>query len=124
MHAFGTDYGFRFSVGAAMEIAKKCPDGKIENLTQILNGGTAESLDVLCTLAEQASLAYEQAKAFESGESVGRHLTKEMALALDFAQLAKLNEEVTKALGADGTTTVEVEKSKKKRAANAHEQSA
>lgn len=113
MTVYGTDYGFRFSVGAAMEIAKRCPEQKLEKLSELLNEGTAQSLDLLCALAEQCSLAYEQARAFDGGEAARGHLTREMALSLDFGQMAALSGEVMAAVSADAKTTVETEPAKK-----------
>lgn len=114
MKLYGKEYGFRFSVGAAMEIAKRCPEEKLEKLTDLMNAGTAQSMELLCALAEQCSLAYEQAKAFETGAPPAQHLTQEMARSLDFAQLSALTEEVMSAFSADGKTTVELDEPKKK----------
>lgn len=119
MKLYGREYGFRFSVGAALEMAKLCPNGKIENLTKLLDGANAQSMDAMCALAEQCSLAYEQAKAFETGAQPAQHMTREMALSLDFAQLGALMEEVMAAFYGDAKTTVAVEESKKKEAAAA-----
>lgn len=113
MKIFGVEYGFRFSVGAAMEIAKHCPEQRLEKLTDMMNAGTAQSIELLCALAEQCSLAYEQAKAFETGEAPRQHLTQELARSLDFAQLSELMREVMAAFSTDGKTTVELEPAKK-----------
>jgi len=108
MKIFGVEYGFRFSVGAAMEIAKYCPGEKLENLTDLMNEGSAKSIELICKLAEQCSIAFEQAKAFESGEAPRQHLTREMALSLEFGQMGELMKEVMAAFSADGKTTVEL----------------
>jgi len=86
MKIFGVEYGFRFSVGAAMEIAKRCPEQKLEKLSELLNEGTTQSLDLLCALAEQCSLAYEQARAFEGGEAAPGPPTRGMAASVPFRQ--------------------------------------
>lgn len=116
MKIYGREYGFRLSVGAAMEIAELCPDKKLEKMEELLNAGTIEALDVMCTIAEIESRAYEQAKAFETGETPQPHLTREMARSLDLRQINQISQEAMEAFHADGKQTVEVdaEASKKK----------
>lgn len=109
MKIYGREYGFRLSVGAAMELATLCPDKKLERMEEIVNAGTIEALDVMCTLAEIESRAYEQAKAFETGESPQPHLTREMARSLDFVQIKQIAKEAMEAFHADGKQTVEVD---------------
>ncbi|MBD5102041.1 MAG: hypothetical protein HDT27_04960 [Subdoligranulum sp.] len=109
MKIYGREYRFRLSVSAAMEITAMCPEKKLEKLEALVNKGTIEALDVICTIAEIESRAYEQAKAFETGESPQPHLTREIAQSLDFKQIKQLTKEVMEAFHSDGKQTVEVD---------------
>ena len=109
MKIYGREYGFRLSVGAAMEIAELCPGKSLERIEEIMNGSTLESLDFICAMAEIESRAYEQARSFETGDTPKTHLTKEMVRSLDFSTITKLSEEVNGAFFADAKPTVEVD---------------
>lgn len=109
MNIFGREYGFRLSVGAAMEISALCPDKKLENIDKLLVGEPLEIMDKVFEIAEIESRAFEQARAFETGEEIRPHFQKEIGKNLDFAQFTELSQEVQEAFRMDMKPTVEVD---------------
>lgn len=117
MKIYGREYGFRFSVAAATEIAQYCPEKKLEKIEDLLNGDAAAAMNFICIMAAIESKAYEQAVAFETGENPKPHLTSDMARSLTMEQFGELSQEVKEAFYGDSKPTVEVDEDavKKKR---------
>lgn len=117
MQIYGNEYGFRFTVGAMLDLARLCPEGKIENLEALLGGSDADALEITCKMALALSRANDLAMRFEGAENDRPPLTMDMLLSLDCKSLAALKDELARVMKADGKPSVEVAPAKKKAAA-------
>ena len=109
MKIYGREYGFRLSVGAAMEIAALCPEGKLEKIDKLLEKDPLESIPFVSKIAEIESKAFEEAIAFEKGNPPRPHFTKEMGLALTMEEFRELTNAAMEAFHGDAKPTVEVD---------------
>lgn len=120
MLIYGKEYGFRFTVGASIKIAKLCPEGKLENLEAILNAPTAEALESIAKMAVIMNEGYRMQKAFSADVTVpdfdaaGPALTEELILSLDANQMEELTKSLLSVQKNDSKTTVGVAPAKKK----------
>lgn len=116
----GKEYGFRFTVGASIKIAKLCPQGKLENMDLMLSASTAETLEFIAKMAVAMNEGYRMHKAFAADvttpdfDAAGPALTEEMILSLDATQLGELEESLLSVQKKDSKTTVEAAPAKKK----------
>lgn len=116
----GKEYGFRFTVGASIKIAKLCPEGKIENMDAMLNAPIAELLEFLAKMAVIMNEGYRMQKAFAADvtapdfEAGGAAVTEELILSLDTNQMKELTETLLSMQKKDSKTTVEAVSAKKK----------
>lgn len=83
MVVYGKERGFLMTVGASAAIAKRCPDGKLDNWSKMLAGGDdASTIEnraaLICILNE----GFEQNKHFSDPTYKAEPLTIEAVLAL------------------------------------------
>lgn len=114
MEVYGREYKFRLTVGAACDIADRCPDGKLQNFAQLLAGSgyvsaTEGRSAFLCAL----SRGEEEARAFEEPGYEPKPLTPQLLRTLDMQTYSDLLGEATEAFAAGLQTTVGVAPSKK-----------
>lgn len=115
IEVFGKPYELMMTVGASEEIAKLCPDGKLENIYKVFDGKSdAEALDFsvrfICILSNAAD---------ENAEFAGNpvdhpKLTDKMLKAMPADQFALMQGIAMGAIKESSETSVEVEPSKKK----------
>ena len=115
IQVFGKEYDLIMTVGASEEIAKLCPDGKMENIYKVFDGKTdAEALDFavrfICILSNAAD---------ENAEYAGKEvdhpkLTEKMLKAMPADEFALMQRIAMGAIQESSETSVEVEPSKKK----------
>lgn len=72
MEIYGKEYGFKLTVGAACEIAERCPGGELKNVDfkQLLKGGGShsETIRQRTELILSLSRGWAEAQKFETGE--------------------------------------------------------
>lgn len=116
----GKEYGFRFTVGASIKIAKLCPEGKLENFDAMLNAPTSEVLEFVAKVAVAMNEGYRMQKAFAADvtapdfDAAGPALTEEMVMSLDANQMEEMAESLISMQKKDSKTTVGVAPAKKK----------
>lgn len=121
----GVEYGFRFTVGASIKIAKLCPQGKIENMDMMLDLPTGEALEFIAKMAVAMNEGYRMHKAFSASavspdfEAAGPALTEELVLSLGMEELDELDMALMAMQRKDSAQTVETVPAKKKTAAKA-----
>ena len=98
MVVYGKERGFLMTVGASAEIAKRCPDHRLENwATMLKNGDDAESIEnraaLICILNE----GYEQNRAFTDPEYTAEPLSLKAVMALPSDTFLQLLGEAMKA---------------------------
>jgi len=71
MEIYGKEYGFKLTVGAACEIAERCPGGELKNVRSIITGGGShgETVKQRTELILSLNRGYAEAQKFETGES-------------------------------------------------------
>lgn len=71
MEIYGKEYGFKLTVGAACEIAERCPGGELKNVRSIITGGGShgETVRQRTELILILNRGYAEAQKFETGES-------------------------------------------------------
>ena len=71
MEIYGKEYGFKLTVGAACEIAERCPGGELKNVRSIITGGGShgEPVKQRTELILSLNRGYAEAQKFETGES-------------------------------------------------------
>lgn len=83
MEIFGKERGFLMTVGASAEIAKLCPDGRLENWGKMISGANdVTTIENRAALIVALNAGYEQNKAFTEPGYKPEPLTKEAVLAL------------------------------------------
>lgn len=98
MNVFGKDRGFLMTVGASAEIAKLCPDNRLENWGQLLTGA-----DDVTTIENRARLivalnaGFESNKAFTEPGYKAEPLTVAQVLALPSREFLALLSEALEA---------------------------
>lgn len=117
MLVYGKEHGFKLTVGAAIEIAKLCPNGDLTKIADIVEGGFDAALMANVHIAAAMSKGYEDAKRFENPEYIGTPLSVDEILSLDPTVLGELLNEALSAFKVDQLTTIAVKASKKNRKA-------
>lgn len=98
MNVYGKERGFLMTVGASAEIAKLCPDGRLENWGKMISGA-----DDVTTIENRAALicalnkGYEQNRAFSEAGYKPEPITKAEVLALPNREFLALLSEALKA---------------------------
>lgn len=113
----GKERHFKLTIGASAAIAKLCPDGDLSRIEEKLNGTYTETIDFIAKMMVEMSRGYECAKAFEVPTYNPDPLTVEAVYAMTPPDLAEAQREMLAAFGADISPTVEIEESKKNKAA-------
>lgn len=116
----GREIGFRRTVGASCKIAKRCPNGDIARLGEIMTGDFADSMENMAILAAALSEGYENAKKFSDPSYVPNPLTVDEIMLLDIDEFSALISAATDAFQADSETTVDAVPEKKTRAGKSH----
>ena len=70
MEIYGKSYGFKLTVGAACEIAERCPGGELKNVRSIITGGGSpgETVKQRTELILSLNRGFVEAVKFERGE--------------------------------------------------------
>lgn len=114
----GRECGFRFTIGASLELAELCPGKDLSKFGELLNGKSySEFVDVIMKMAIIFNKADEEAKVFYGEGKPVEPITKEEMLYLTNKEFMDMQKEIFDAYGIDTKRTVEVEPSKKNGAA-------
>lgn len=114
MEIYGKEYGFKLTVGAACEIAERCPGGELKNVREIIagNGSHAETIRQRTELIVALSRGWAEAQKFETGEDAPV-LTAELLRSLSPAAFGDVFSAACEAFFAGLGVTVAVAESKK-----------
>ena len=112
MVVFGTERHFLLTVGAASEIASLCPDGDISRIGEIMGASYDKSMVSIAKVIVALNKGYEQRQRFEGGETHDP-LTVDMLMALDIADLTRLQNEALKAFSRDSKQSIKTQSKKK-----------
>lgn len=112
MELYGKEYGFKMTVGAAIAVAKLCPNGDLTRIEEIVNNGYDSAINMNVKIAAAMSKGYADAMRFETGKEYP-YLTEEMLLTLSPEVLASVIGEAMDNFGNDTATTVAVKMAKK-----------
>lgn len=114
MEIYGKQYGFKLTVGAACEIAERCPGGELKNVRAIIagNGSHAETIRQRADLIIALSRGYAEAAKFERGEDAPV-LTAELLQSLSPATFGDVFSAACEAFFEGLGVTVAVAESKK-----------
>lgn len=116
MEIYGVDYGLCLTTWASGEIAKRCPDGKIQNLDKYLNEGLPQNelFERIAGLAVVLNEGYERREAYKRGEPFADAsvLQADVVLSLEIPEFLNVQRAVIKAIEDGSRTSVEVKPSK------------
>ena len=112
MNIYGQEYGFKMTVGAALAVARMCPNGDLSRLEELVTGSEENALLVNVEIAAAMSKGYADAVRFETGRELP-FLTKDMLLTLSPDVLADVITEAMENFQNDTATTVAVKMTKK-----------
>lgn len=114
MELYGREYKFRLTVGAACDIADRCPGGELKNFKELITGDTfAGATEGRCVFICALSRGEEEARSFEEPSFQPRPLTPELLRSLDIATFGEVLAEATEAFATGLQTTVGVAPAKK-----------
>lgn len=113
MKLYGRDYGFRLTVGAACELAQRCPGGELKNVMELVRGPLVSATEGRTALICALSRGCEEARSFEEPGYQPSPLTPELLRTLDPATFAAVFAEAMTAFTGDAKTEVEIENAKK-----------
>lgn len=114
MEIYGKEYGFRLTVGAACDIASRCPDGELQKFADLLTGhGLADGTEGRIAFLVALSRGEEEARAFEMPGYRPEPLTPELLRTLPIVTFNELLAEASEAFGEGLKTTVGVKPAKK-----------
>lgn len=68
MEIYGKTYGFKLTVGAACEIADRCPGGELRSFRELITGPIAQAYEGRCALMIALNRGFAEARRFETGE--------------------------------------------------------
>lgn len=111
----GREVGFRRTVFASCAIAKRCPNGDLSRMAEIMSGDYANAMENAAIMAVALSEGYEKAKKFSDPSYVPHPLTMDEVMLLDIDEFTALMNEVTACFQKDGQTTVQAAPEKKAR---------
>lgn len=115
MNIQGREIKFLRTVAINFEIAKICPDQKLDNVDKLWEGDTAEVSMNMIKFVILMNRGYEEAKHFEDPNHEINLLEEEQLMYMDFSVVSQLFQEAVDAfLGIKQTVEVEPSKSKKK----------
>lgn len=112
MNIYGQEYGFKMTVGAALAVARMCPNGDLSRLEELVTGSEENALLVNVEIATAMSKGYADSVRFETGRELP-FLTKDMLLTLSPDVLADVITEAMENFQNDTATTVAVKMTKK-----------
>lgn len=114
MEIYGREYGFKLTVGAACEIAERCPGGELKNVRTIITGGGShgETVKQRTELILSLNRGWAESKKFETGEDAPV-LTAELLQALSPALFGDVFSAAVEAFFEGLGVTVAVDDSKK-----------
>lgn len=115
MELYGRNYGFRLTVGAACEIAERCPGGDIRQFAALVSGdgGLARATEGRAAFVCALSRGWEETRAFTEPGYEPRPLTPQLLMTLSVEDFNGLLEEAIGAFGHGSQTTVAVAPAKK-----------
>lgn len=114
MEIYGREYRFRLTVGAACDIADRCPGGELKNFRELIAGGalgavTDGRIAFVCAL----SAGDEEARSFEEPGYEPKALTPQILRTLSLNGFTEVLAEATEAFAAGLETSVGVKPAKK-----------
>ena len=110
----GREIRFRFTVGAAEDLSRLCPDGSIANIGKLLSQGSfAARMEATRSFVAILAKGWDDAAAFEAPGTKPQSLSSAELRSLSAPELTKLADEAMAAFLGDQTPTVEVEPEKK-----------
>lgn len=114
MEIYGREYRFRLTVGAACDIADRCPGGELKNFRELIAGGalgavTDGRIAFVCAL----SAGDEEARAFETPGREPKPLTPQLLRTLSLNDFTAVLAEATEAFATGLETSVGVKPAKK-----------
>lgn len=112
MEIYGRNYGFRLTVGAACDIAEKCPGGELKNFQQLLVGDAASATEGRTVFLCALSRGDEEARSFEEPGYKPAPLTRALLRSLDISTFGALMAEASEAFKAGLETAVGVKAKK------------
>ena len=119
MQINGKEIGFRFTIGARLEIAALCPEKKWENFVRLFGTTEEEAITAATKLGIILNHYYEMNLRIENGEPVNSQdryniLTESDVMNLTPQEFPILDKEITETIFGDALQTVEAEESKNK----------
>lgn len=117
MKIHGGERGFKLTVGAAIKIARLCPNGDLSRLNELIEEGYDTALMANVEIAAAMSEGYENARKYEEEGYEPNPLTVDEILSLDPVTLNELLVEALNNFKVDSATMVAVKASKKKQKA-------
>lgn len=115
MKVNGREIKFLRTVKINFDIAKICPDQKLEKMDLLFNDDSAESLKNMIKFVQLMNQGYEEFKRYEDPSHEIKIITEEEMMYMDFNDMTELFQEAVNAfLGIKQTVEVEPSKSKKK----------
>lgn len=113
MELFGREIGFKLTVGAACEVAEKCPGGELKNFQQLIEGRVAAATEGRIALIMALSRGYEEARAFEDPGYKPAPITPAQLRTLDLLTFREVFEAAFAAFLDGLQTSVTLKESKK-----------
>jgi len=115
MKVSGREIKFLRTVKINFDIAKICPDQKLDKMDQLFTEDSAESLKNMVKFVQLMNQGYEEYKHYEDPNHEINIITEEEMMYMDFNDMSNLFQEAVNAfLGIKQTVEVEPSKSKKK----------
>lgn len=115
MKVQGREIKFLRTVKINFDIAKICPDGKLEKLDALFGEDSAESLKNMVKFIQLMNQGYEEFRHYEDPTYEVNVIDEETLMYMDFNDMSNLFQEAVNAfLGIKQTVEVEPSKSKKK----------
>ena len=109
MFVHGRDVKFKFTIGASIEVAKMCKDGKLENIGSIFEGTYEEVAHNNNMFIIALHKGYIDSMKYEDPKYDEQLLTEDELLVLDNKDYAKLQDEAYAAYYGDSKRNVETE---------------
>ena len=114
MKIYGREIGFLRTVKATSEIAKICPNGDIERLSELLMGDLSTTLETYANIIHYLNEGYEMNKHFMDRSYQPQILGVDEIMSLDNDTYTELVKTAMAGIQNGAETTIETEPTKKK----------
>lgn len=109
MFVHGRDVKFKFTIGASIEVARMCKDGKLENIGSLFEGNYEEVAHNNNMFIIALHKGYIDSMKYEDPKYEEQLLTEDELLVLDNKDYEKLQDEAYAAYYGDSKRNVETE---------------